>query len=176
MNPPNQPNQPSLSSQPNRPRLLPDEPLPPYTFIPGQSPHPISDPAGHSYGHRPEIPAPPDPQRWRESRTYLRGLDLFNHGYYWEAHEAWESLWMACGRSGPTADFLKALIKLAAAGVKQLEGKPKGTRSHAEGAAELLRQLEVNNPRIFGLDLSALLRIAERMAAGESPPHLIPAD
>jgi uncharacterized protein len=21
------------------------------------------------------------------------GLDVFNHGYYWEAHEAWEGLW-----------------------------------------------------------------------------------
>ncbi|TGQ49534.1 DUF309 domain-containing protein, partial [Mesorhizobium sp. M1C.F.Ca.ET.210.01.1.1] len=23
------------------------------------------------------------------------GIDLFNHGYYWEAHEAWEPLWHA---------------------------------------------------------------------------------
>jgi uncharacterized protein len=169
-------NPPSQSSQPSRPRLLPDEPLPPYTFIPGQSPHPISDPAGHSYGYRPEVPEPPDPQRWRESLTYLRGLDLFNHGYYWEAHEAWESLWMACGRTGETADFLKALIKLAAAGVKHLEEKPQGTRSHAERAAKLLRQLAASHPRFLGLDLGDLLRAAGQTAGGESPPILTPAD
>ena len=34
-----------------------------------------------------------------------------------KSHVAWESLWMACGRKGAVADFLKGLIKLAAAGV-----------------------------------------------------------
>src|SRR4051794_23916492 len=34
-----------------RVRLLPDEPLPPYSFVPGRFPHPVRDPAGHSFGH-----------------------------------------------------------------------------------------------------------------------------
>jgi hypothetical protein len=55
-------------------------------------------------------------------RAYLRGIDLFNFGYWWESHEAWEGLWRACGRRGPAADFLKGLIKLAAAGVKASTG------------------------------------------------------
>jgi Domain of unknown function (DUF309) len=51
------------------------------------------------------------------SREYLHGIDLFNHGFYWGAHEAWEGLWVACGRRGPTATYLQAL-NLAAAGFK----------------------------------------------------------
>src|SRR5688500_6277324 len=109
----------------DKPRLVPERPLPPYAFVPGRFPHPVSDPRGHSYGARPEPSAPPDPERWRECSSYLYGIDLFNHGYYWEAHEEWEGLWHACNRRGRTANFLKGLIKLAAAGVKAREGQPR---------------------------------------------------
>ncbi|MER9007639.1 DUF309 domain-containing protein [Mesorhizobium sp. M0862] len=27
------------------------------------------------------------------------GIDLFNHGYYWEAHEAWEPLWQTANQA-----------------------------------------------------------------------------
>ena len=122
-----------------RPRFVPDVPLPPYSFVPGRFPHPVSDPAGHMYGKPPERPAAPDPDRWEECEAYLRGVDLFNYGFYWEAHETWEGLWHACGRRGPTADFLRGLIKLAAAGVKVREGVPAGVASHARRAAAIFR-------------------------------------
>jgi hypothetical protein len=149
------------------PRLVPDQPLPPYTFVPGRSPHPTSDPRGHSFGKPPEPADPPDPERWRECRPYLYAIDLFNHGYYWEAHEAWEALWHACARSGRTADFLKALIKLAAAGVKVREGKPAGVRNHARRAADLLERLADANGkhiRYMGLDLNQLIHFARTLA------------
>src|SRR6059058_753307 len=123
------------------PRLVPDEPFPPYAFVPGRSPHPVSDPAGHSFGARPETPPRIEPDSWPTNRTYLYGIDLFNAGYFWEAHEAWESLWHVAGRRGRIADFLKGLIKLAAAGVKHREGKPPGVTSHAGRAAELWRAI-----------------------------------
>jgi uncharacterized protein len=150
------------------PRLLPDEPFPPYTFIPGRNPHPVSDPQGHTYGKPPEHPPAPDPFRWQESRAYLRGVDLFNHGFYWEAHEAWESLWHACGRTGPTADFLRGLIKLAAAGVKVREGVPQGVASHAGRAAAILQEAAQRcgaNGRVFGLRVGHLLACARAVAA-----------
>ena len=154
------------------PRFLPEVPLPPYAHVPGKTPHPESDPAGHSFGQpRPEA-APVDPARWRDSREYLRGLDLFNHGYYWEAHEQWEALWHAAGRRGPLADFLKGLIRLAAAGVKAREGRPEGVISHARSAARLLRAGAELDPYPCGLDLGRLIAHAEQVAA--SPPR--PAD
>jgi uncharacterized protein len=118
-------------------RLVPQEPLPPYTFVPGRAPHPVSDPAGHRFGLNPPVPDKLDPDHWETNKAYLFGLDLFNAGYFWESHEQWESLWHAAGRSGMVADFLKGLIKLAAAGVKHLEGNPRGVKSHACRAAEL---------------------------------------
>ncbi len=151
-------------------RYLPDEPLPPYAYRPGRTPHPTRDPGGHRYRAPPVHVAPPDPRQWHACRPYLYGVDLFNHGYYWEAHEAWESLWHACGRSGVTADFLRALIRLAAAGFKERERRAIGRRRHATAAADLFRsvaaRLGPGHARYFGVSLAALAESAEAAATG----------
>jgi TDG/mug DNA glycosylase family protein len=146
-------------------RLQPDYPFPPYSFVPGRFPHPFSDPAGHSYG-RELTSATVDPDHWRDSRTYLHGLDLFNAGFYWEAHEIWEGLWYGADRDGPTSDFLKALIRLAAAGVKVREGKARGVHDHADAAARLFHRIadDFKEPRCLGLDLAELESFAHRAA------------
>lgn len=123
------------------PRLLPDRPFPPDAYVPGHTPHPTRDPAGHHYGAEFEIPEPPDPEEWHACRDYLYGIDLFNHGFYWEAHEAWEGLWVACGRCGPTATYLQALINLAAAGFKARSGSARGMRANADKAARLFKSV-----------------------------------
>ena len=140
---------------PSRPRYT-DQTFPPYTYVPGQSPHPVSDPTGHMYGHQPVLPPPLDPTNWQQSEVYLYGIDLFNHGFYWEAHEAWESLWHAADRRGDVADFLKGLIKLAAAGVKSLEGNPAGVARHTDRAEELLSGVMAIEQTFCGLDLRRL--------------------
>lgn len=42
-----------------------------------------------------------------------RGIELFNSGRYWDAHEAWEESWMP-DRNGPDGGFYKGLIQIAA--------------------------------------------------------------
>jgi hypothetical protein len=146
-------------------RLVPDEPFPLYSFVPGLFPHPSADPTGHSYGRVPVLPQPLDPAHWQSSRLYLYGIDLFNFGYYWEAHEAWEELWQACGRRGLTAIVLKGLIHLAAAGVKVRERRPEGVRSHGLRAAELFRlaadELNPSGDIYLGLSLAELGSMAQ---------------
>lgn len=128
-----------------RPRYS-DAPLPPYSYVPGFTPHPVSDPRGHMFG-QPHAAAPPlAPDKWRQSALYLYAADLFNQGFYWEAHEAWESLWHAAARRGPVATWLKALIKLAAAGVKAREGNSVGVERHARRSLELVDQLRRELP------------------------------
>ena len=68
------------------PRWLPQKSLPPYAYLPGKNPHPVRDPTGHSY-HVEPIPVAAEVSL--SSDAFLWGLELFNHGYYWEAHEAW---------------------------------------------------------------------------------------
>lgn len=152
-----------------RPRLVADRPFPPYRHLPGDTPHPTRDPGGHSYANRPEVPEPPEPPHWRACGTYLYGIDLFNHGYYWEAHEAWEGLWHARARRGPTAIFLKALIALAAAGLKIRLGNLRGTKAHAARAADLFHAtaaaIRAQGTRYMGLDLPMLERRARDIAS-----------
>ena len=148
-----------------RNRLVPDEPLPPYSYVTGKFPHPTRDAAGHSFGQPPDDPPPLDPAEWSRSRNYLLGCDLFNHGYYWEAHESWEAVWKACGRRGMAADFLKGLIKLAAAGVKAREGRSAGIVRHGARAAELFRSVrsQVSGTRYLGIDIGELIEFAGRL-------------
>ena len=146
-------------------------------------PWPVSAPdprsAGHMAGYVPQRIAPPDPDRWRECRDYLRGLDLFNYGYYWEAHEVWEGLWHAVGRGGLLGDFFKGLIKLSAAGVKARERRAEGTIRHARRATELLGLTAARlshapsgtgDLRLMGLSPDKLAEMAAIVA--QSPPRL----
>jgi hypothetical protein len=148
------------------PRYCPQRKLPPYSYVPGgEWPHPTGDERGHSFG-RHELAVSLDEATWRENETWLFAIDLFNHGYYWEAHEAWEALWHACGRTGPVADLLKGLIKLAAAGVKEREGRPAGVKQHMARAVELVTAaIAVFGQAPFGLDVKEVLAAAERTAA-----------
>lgn len=91
-------------------------------------------------------------------------VDLFNHGYYWEAHEVWEHEWIAAGRCGPWADLIKGCIKLAAAGVKAREGRPAGIVRHGMRAKELFVTARTNWPSsstpMVHWDWDELLKIA----------------
>lgn len=140
-----------------------ERPFPPYSYVPGSgNPHPVSDPRGHMYGMVELAAIPLDPANWHSSETYLYAIDLFNHGYFWEAHEAWEALWRAAGRSGIEAVFLKGLIKLAAAGVKQQENNPAGVGRHTRRAIELLGSL--SQPTYCGVKLDSLLQDVQCLA------------
>lgn len=163
------------------PRFLPEEPFPPYTFVPGRAPHPESDPTGHSFGRERTPAVGLDQTSWMTSKPYLFGLDLFNAGFYWESHVEFESLWIAVGRKGVVADFLKGLIDLAASGVKHLEGRLDGAKNHAHRAGDLWQRVPVAGEGKEGTflgfymrDLIALAESIERNGWPKSPPILMP--
>ena len=160
------------------PRLIPDQPFPPYSFVPGHHPHPMSDPLGHSYGQVMEPVEPPDPMCWSQCRPYLRGIDLFNHGYYWEAHEEWESLWHSFGRQGEAADFVKGLIQLAVAGVKVRQGFSEVVKTHAHRAEDIFNRLSsskaVSNRQFMGLSLAELANRAHEIVDNVNVIHAHP--
>ena len=86
-------------------------------------------------------PAPPyEPlERWRHSRPYLRGLDFFNRGWWWEAHETWESLWhVAEGRDEAQHELLKGLIQLAASALNRERGNDAGAERLLDTACAAL--------------------------------------
>ena len=146
-----------------------DSTLPAYSYVPGGPwPHPGRE-AAQQGTPKPAVSAI-EGDDWASSPLYLRGVTLFNAGYYWEAHEAWESLWHAHGRRGPTADVLKGLIKLAAAGVKVRDRQPHGVRIHGSRASTLFEAVaSEHGTRLLGLALIELAGHAARIA--EAPPE-----
>ncbi len=101
-----------------------------------------------------------------ECTPYLYGIDLFNHQYYWEAHEAWEGLWKMERRPSDCAHFLQGLIQLSAMGVKMREGNARGTQKLRAKALGHLGQAD----SYMGMNLAALRR---DLSAGAFPDALI---
>ncbi|UVK48287.1 DUF309 domain-containing protein (plasmid) [Mesorhizobium sp. AR07] len=131
----------------SRPRLVPEKNFPGYAYLPGKYPHPVLHPLGHSYQSDPGTVV--TVQESLSSNVFRWGIDLFNHGYYWEAHEAWEPLWHAAKQSAQHRVFFKGLILLAAAGVKIREGKRVAAARHAARAAALFCQVALLPSRFF---------------------------
>lgn len=151
-------------------RLAPGRPFPPYSYVPGMHPHPIREMAGHSFGIEVSV-SNFDSTCWNQCDEYLFGMDLFNSGYYWEAHESWEAVWIAAGRTGLIADFLKGLIKLAAAGVKAREGNENGVRRHAARAARLFGESCAGHEELLGLRLNELVLFSRWV--GDAAPNVL---
>lgn len=147
-----------------RPRLRPDRCFPAYAYLPGRQPHPVRDPLGHSYQMQPVRAVAS-----LSSEEFDWGQDLFNHGYYWEAHEAWEGIWQVAETNSPLRSLLKALILLAACGVKIRERKRAPAMRHAGRAGALLRDFAVAQhsafSNILGMPPASLARLVEATAA-----------
>jgi len=142
-------------------RYAPAIQLPPYAYVPGHGlPHPVNNPDGHLASRRESSQVPPiagdtlaalpaDPDALRHALAavlvvnseWLYAVDLFNSGFYWEAHECWEQFWHALGRTTPAARFTQGLIHLAAAAVKVREGRPAGVTSHTQRARDLMSEI-----------------------------------
>jgi hypothetical protein len=114
--------------------------------------------------------------RWAENRSYLLGLDFFNLGFYWEAHDEWDRLWRASGPDTMVGQFLKGLVKLAAAGMKVREESIHGVRRHAASAGEVFADVaaQADTDSFCGLDFTTMQFAADRAAQLSYPTDLEP--
>jgi len=92
------------------------------------------------FGRSEAAPEGWSPESWRDNELYLYGVDLFNLGYWWEAHAAWEALWQT-RREEPVGAFLQGLIQVAAALVQYRAGRREGARKVASKGLSHLRRL-----------------------------------
>ncbi len=94
------------------------------------------------------------------SPAYVRGVESFNRGAYFDAHDCWEECWIAAGR--PAHGFFKGLIQAAVA-MHHLR------RNNLAGAKKLVSQcrecLGRYRPSRLGLDVEDLLSQLEACVA-----------
>jgi hypothetical protein len=81
---------------------------------------------------------------------YLAGVDHFNRGEYFEAHEVWEDLWH--DTAGPDRRFYQGLIQAAVAVYHASNGNVPGARRLFHSGR---RYMSAFPPRHLGLDISA---------------------
>ena len=101
-------------------------------------------------GAPPPEPEPSDHDGLR--RLWLRGLDLYDHRYYWEAHEAWEACWHHTP-PGPRRLLQQGLIQGAAAVLKRHLGHQRAMQRLQQAAADKLAAVGV--PTLDGVDVAA---------------------
>lgn len=152
-------------------------PLPPYRFVPGATPHPTRDPEGHSYGAPAVALDPWRSEEWREIEEWLWAVDLFNHGYWWECHEALEGLWHAAGRTTPAARFAQSLVHLSAACLNRGRGHDEAARRQAARAVRGLRAARAMGTVVMGVDVKALAAdVVRSFSARDAAPPLLELD
>ena len=61
----------------------------------------------------------------QQSLAWQAAWPFFEEGYFWEAHEVLEPVWMALPRGSPERAFVQGVIQLANAALKQKMGKPR---------------------------------------------------
>ncbi len=129
------------------------KPFPPYRFVLGENPHPTEDPQGHSYGQSAEDPGIVKPDKWYENETYQYGVDLYNYAFWWESHEAFESLWKRLAKNDLTSIFLQGLIKISAAFLKWHLKQQRGCETLYTGGIDHLQEVLDNSSEFMGLNL-----------------------
>jgi hypothetical protein len=149
-------------------RYAPARPFPRYAFLPGRDPHPTRDARGHSFGAAERDVGYLPPERWRENEEYLFGVDLYNHGFLWEAHEAWESLWHRAKHDPEQAELLQGLIQCSAASLKIPMQQAAGLRKLAEAGCGRIERVALRaGPNYMGLDLFDFIARFRAFAASD---------
>lgn len=106
------------------------------------------------------------------SAHLVKGVELFNARRFWDAHEAWEAIWLVA--ESEVKEFLQGLIQVAAAYHHMQRGTHRGgVRLFHSGLQRLSRFPE----DYCGVDRRAVVAAAERhrvrFADGEYPELIL---
>jgi uncharacterized protein len=152
-------------------------PLPRAPHLPGQTPRP-TDANISRIAH--SAPQPTDAQAWRANESYLAGLRLYAFGYYWEAHEVWEPVWMNARPRSQERELTQGLIQLANAALKLKMSQSSAGRRLAAIAHKHFREASLGGePVVMGVDLSAMIKastafVEKLTRVTDAPPPVIP--
>lgn len=127
------------------PRHCATIPLPPYRYLPGKNTHPND-------GHLPEM----------GNRAFHYGVDLYHAGFFFEAHEAWESIWLTLPKTDLRRTLLMGLIQNSCALLKLAIGQVGPARQLSRRAFHYLDLVVQQDPECSGIQLPKLLKEMQR--------------
>ena len=94
--------------------------------------------------------------------AFQAGLELLEAGFYWEAHEVLEPVWMNARANTPERHFVQALIQLANAALKLLMQRPGAATRLIDISTELLERSGPDET-VMGLRLSTVRQAIEML-------------
>ncbi len=99
---------------------------------------------------------------------FRKGLQQFNRGRFFDAHETWEEIWLASPE--PEKAFLQGIIQVAAAFHHYARGNRAGTQSLLEAGLKKLERFPKNHRGLQLEELRAAARLwIDALAAGRDP-------
>ena len=153
-----------------------DQKFPAYRYIPSINNHPVRHPQGHSYGRVEEKAEFIAPAHWQRHSLYLYGVDLYNFSFWWESHEAWETLWHLTAKHDVYGQFLQGLIQISAAFIKWYSEQHDGMSRLFRIGRQRLEFVAGITPVFMGVDLKKHLQMLDQHFAQvlEKEPEVWP--
>ncbi len=125
---------------------------PTHAYIPGQNErHPEN--AFHALTS--SVEATLSVEELSQSLAFQHGLIYLEKGYYWEAHEVFEPIWLVLPKDSSERLFVQGLIQLANAYLKRKMQRPKASLRLCQLARKLITQAE--QPNIMGVNCALIL-------------------
>lgn len=126
--------------------------LPPFAYVPGQTGR---HPEGAFDAIRNTALAGMSADDLATSEAFVEGLRYLREGFFWEAHEVLEPVWMALPPNAIARAVLQGLIQLANARLKVAMGKPNAARRLYQMAQKHLS--EANGGKVMGLETAVVI-------------------
>lgn len=103
------------------------------------------------------------PDDLAKSAAWQAGWVYFENGFYWEAHEALEVVWMATSPNSVERHAVQALIQTANAGLKLKMGRPNAVRRLCDMAQAHLDACGTKTGTVMGVTLADLAQCLARV-------------
>lgn len=126
---------------------------PAHAYVPGET---LRHPEGAFDAIRDSVTPGLAPEALAATEAWRTGLRWLEEGYYWEAHEVLEPVWMAAPPNAPERHLVRAVIQCANARLKRRMGRENAARRLEALVAGLLDECALSGrSRVMGLDLAA---------------------
>lgn len=125
--------------------------FPDYAYVPGRTPR---HPEGWFDALRQTVRPGASVEELTGSPAWAAGLAYLEDGFFWEAHEVLEPIWMALPAGSREREMVQALIQLANACLKREMGRPRAVL------------------RLCGMVARHLDRVGEGQVMGQAPEEL----
>lgn len=142
-------------------------PLPTMPYLPGVNERPPEDAFDF-----PELAPDPDAvTRADRSVAWHYGLRLLANGFYWEAHEVLEPVWMQAEPNSRERFAVQAVIQIANAALKARLEKPRAARRLLVLASALLKRAASGPEIILGIAASSVAQALNELSARGRADH-----